>query len=1077
MRPLAADMKGKNVSQHSGGRRRLRGLGKQLLAAVATLAMSIGLIVVGSATAANAALPSGVGPVQVLHNGSPIEDGAEVKSGDSLRLLMQYTPDAHGQVVEVKLAPGVSFSSPFPNNDGIDSIVPNATNDGVIITFKDPWPANSGQGVLDFRLTPDTSGDTHPGTVEWTIGEDTGSTDVIYVKDGDEHENVGDGFAKAVTPGNLDSYILKDQDGNYLGINTTAPNDITARDLDYTLTISTPAGATRPDGFQVEDLLPPGLSYVSPLTITATETTWDENGYNPSDDTRTFTVDGSTANSFDGHVVGAIEGPSVLRLTYKVRVTDVDELDDQLQAAFDARNGSPGNYEIFLTNTATFDGDTDAEASVRLRGTVAGPCVTCGNLTKTGDLTTETMPTQPDGTLLSPIDLGYTVHADLAAWDGHSPNFELNDNMVITDNLLSQAQWNLPAPPAGLSFTGNLFANDGSPIASLTNTGAACPATAALFAVDANVGKYCLDGNKLMINVGKYHNRTTPAAFTNITVNLPAQLTTVTGLPTDGDVEGGERYRVRNTATFNWGSQTRTTPNVDGFVVVPDADNDGAVNDSSAFVKQTPASVNTTPGQPADVTYTFRVNTLRTGTPAASTRIVDHVDTRYFDIDDASDATVTGSYVVGSTTTALLASDFIVAYANGDLTIELSPAGATKAAAAGGTLNVSLTLTTRAFDGKETIDIRNSADLYGSGPDPLFESSVESQATSFGAESESRKHVYDRVTNGGEWSQLLAPGDAYDASTVYVYRLQFIGHAGFGNVVIIPETDTLPAGLEFLGFVNEADVATGANPSMDPLTGLPGNLQASFDENTGPSGTITLSQMPNTQFTPGATTSVYFAARVTDPSQIVVNSFGNSVTEIVPDRPSIDIEKWTEEGADAPEYGPNGELLNDKEYAGDFDKAPGKTLTAGKEQKIRFTVSNDGVEPLVNVNVSDELASGKGKIADLVCHFPAIGNLPAVDGTFWAGPMAPATQFECEGTLPALQAGDTHGDVATVTAFGQFSGVSVTDGDWWFGHVEKKSALEVTGAEGGSIAAMIGGALVLLGGGALLMLRRRKAGV
>ena len=94
--------------------------------------------------------------------------------------------------------------------------------------------------------------------------------------------------------------------------------------------------------------------------------------------------------------------------------------------------------------------------------------------------------------------------------------------------------------------------------------------------------------------------------------------------------------------------------------------------------------------------------------------------------------------------------------------------------------------------------------------------------------------------------------------------------------------------------------------------------------------------------------------------------------------------------------------------------------------------------------------------------------------------MEIGTQFPCTGTLPALKPGQTHADTATVTAWGEINrDVQVSDADDWHGHVEKekKSGLSVTGAEGGSIAAMIGGAAVLLAGGALLMLRRRKAGV
>jgi len=376
---------------------------------------------------------------------------------------------------------------------------------------------------------------------------------------------------------------------------------------------------------------------------------------------------------------------------------------------------------------------------------------------------------------------------------------------------------------------------------------------------------------------------------------------------------------------------------------------------------------------------------------------------------------------------------------------------------------VTLTLATRVLDGKETIDLRNRAELYGTGSDPLFWSQFESRGTSFGSESESRKHVFDAALNGGEWTQLLVPD--HHADDIYIYRLQFIGHGGFGGVAITPEKDTLPAGLEFAGFLDESDIPAAANPDLTgPFYPSTGNLVATFDGNEGPSGTITLSQMPSTTFTSGATVNVYFAAKITDDSLAVVNSFGPSNTTIVPNGPSIDIEKWIDEGA-APQYDQSGALLNDK-FTGDYDAAPGKSLTANTSETIRFTVSNDGPEPLIDVEVGDRLDSGVGAIRDLVCTFP-----DASTGTTWAGPFAVGAQFECTGTLPALKAGQKHADTAWVTGIGQISGIPVDDDDEWHGRVPTQ--LETTGGQALTGLAVIAG-LGILGGGALL-LRRRKA--
>ncbi|MFT4229501.1 MAG: hypothetical protein QM602_04350 [Microbacterium sp.] len=988
---------------------------------------------------AHADTPPGV-TTSVLLNGSPIEEGAELHTGDALKLRVQYTSDAVGQELVITLGAGVSVSSTFPNNEAVESFT--TTDTGVIVKFKDPWP-DIAQGILDLDLIVDPVDTTTSGTLSWSDGTEH-SVPVVFVKDGDSHEDVEDGVAKAVSPGNLDSYVLTDEDGNYLGIDS----DILDQDLTYTLTISTPDGATRADGYAVSDLLPDGFAYVTPLTVTATETTWDENGYNAVEGSRSFVVDESTADSFEGHVVGDLVGPSVLTLTYTVRVDDIDALDAALQAAFEARNGAPGNYQITPTNTATFgDDDETATASVRLRGTVSGPCPSCnGDFAKSGDLTTVTSLTEDDGTLLEPVDIAYTLRANLAQWDGHSDNYTLNDNVVIQDDLIDQASWT--------TGTGFLTVTGSGPITSLTEA-ASCPDSAAEFADDEFVGQYCVNGQTLLINVGKDNT-------TDITIVAQAQLTTVDGLPTVDGVEDGTRYRVRNTATYTWGSSSHTTPNVDGFVVVPDASGE-PVEDSSAFAKTAAESLSAVVNEPLEVPYVFRVDTKLTGVPAASTTIVDYVDVRYFDIDsDLGNVTVSGTYTGG---VSLDADDFVLTFENEELTIVLSDTGKAKVTAANGVLTVNLTLTTFAFDGKETIDITNRAVLSGESGDPLFVSEVETQGSSYGAESETRKHVYDRVTNGGEWTQLLIDSGE-EEDPIYVYRLQFIGHPGFGGVAIEPETDVLPAELEFVGFVSETAKATGDDPVAGPIETDEGNLVASFDATAGPSGTITLTQQSGTTFPDGATANVYFAARLIDDSELVINDFGISSTTIVPTAPSIDIEKWIDEGA-APEYDEDGALTNDG-YDGDYDAASGKVLTAGQAETIRFTVSNDGPEALIDVAVSDALDSGTGEISGLVCTFP-----DGTTGTEWDGPFEPGTQFECVGTLPALEAGQSHSDTATVTGTGALSGIEVGDADEWHGSVAAESALATTG---GQIAAgaILFGVLGVLGGGALLLLSRAR---
>lgn len=1006
---------------------------KRAVAAVATLALALGALVLGPVAAANAAQGTSG---QLLLNGAPLTPGAEVRAGDTLRLQIVYTPDAEGELLSIDLSGsgvGVSFSPSYPANQAIASIAPTAS--GVEVQFESPWPPIQ-DGIFELELVMDPIGGPTPGAIQWSDGIDGQSVPVTFLRPGDQRQNVGDSVAKSVNTNptgtastNLDGFVLTDGDGNYLGIDPSIVN----RDVVYTLTVNTPAGTTRPAGFSVADVLAPGFGFApNPPVLTVNERTWDTTGYIPADAARTdFSTTASTASTFTGAFANPIVGPSVITMRYTARVIDPAPLHTALQAAFDARNGAAGNYEIGTSgntptstrNTVTFGGDATASATIRLRGTIAGP--TPGDaFSKSGDLGTVVVETEADGTVIpAPIDVNYTLRANLSQWTGGSPNFTLNGDVIITDTLpAGGVAWNLPATIASTGLLANV-ADGGAPIAQLTNTGAVCEATVAGFRTASNPGDYCLDGKKLMINVGQN-------AGTNVQLSLPVQVTNVTGLfETTGAGDDYDRYRLRNTATFSHNTNY-TTGNVDGFIVVPHDSSTGS-NNPDAFSKTAPAGLTTAPNTPLQVPYTFTVNTSNAGVPAASVRILDHVDTRYFDIDASlANVTVSGTYnrVGSGATVSLVAADFDLVWdATAEtLTVALTTTGQGKvnASTAGRNLEVLLTLTTRAFDGKETIDIPNRAEVYGTGPDPLYWAEFEVRGTSFGAESETRKHIWDQATNSGEWTSTLTEDMA--AGDSYVYRLQYIAHPGFGGIAIPTLSDVLPAGLEFISFVDDQ---TGANPVAGPVA-VNGNLLATFDPAAGPQGAVVLSQQGGTLFPVGATAEVMFTARVLDTGLAIVNDFGIGQAILIPGGPSIDIQKWVDEGT-APAYDASGAITNDG-FAGDYDTAPGMSIPYGAPQTINFTISNDGPEPLRDIVVSDQLVSGAGALTGLVCAFPG----GAAPGTTWAGPLEVGAQFDCVATLPALDPADTHENVATVTAVGVLSGLPVTDDDAWFGHVK-----------------------------------------
>ena len=100
------------------------------------------------------------------------------------------------------------------------------------------------------------------------------------------------------------------------------------------------------------------------------------------------------------------------------------------------------------------------------------------------------------------------------------------------------------------------------------------------------------------------------------------------------------------------------------------------------------------------------------------------------------------------------------------------------------------------------------------------------------------------------------------------------------------------------------------------------------------------------------------------------------------------------------------------------------SVPAGQTTPLVFTITNDGTEPLVNIDVTDSVTAGSGTISGLTCDFSGLGGgLPSATG--WAGPFAVGSSFTCHATLSSLTPGDLHTDVGQVTAEGQYSGTPV----------------------------------------------------
>ncbi|GAB2564364.1 hypothetical protein [Leucobacter ruminantium] len=1020
----------------SGGARR-PGFGRRILAVISALALGLGALVAG-ATAAQAATP-GLKTV-LLYQGNPVTEGQVIPEGAQLTLRVQYSnseaPIA-GTSHTVELGSNVTLGAPPAGATGVSNFMANGN--AVTFTFADPWPAGVNQGVFDLNFTVNGVDQTTLEDIEFKLNDESTTVNVVVRNDGDSQENVTEGVAKSrVSPGNLNGFVQRDANGNYTGISPS----IIGTPINYRLTVNVPKGETLND-YRIADQLPAYLNYVDG-SFTSSLRTWDENGWNRTDTplsgATTPAAFNPTVNAAERSFTGTMDlvGPAVLTIDYRATVANEADrvaLEEALRAKYEERNGAAGNYTLNLDNTATFgpDDTRKRDARISITGNTPGPCIVgCGGTTGFGKGVDWDAPsyerefiTAEDGTIVNaagapePADLTYSFRANLTGFDGRTPNYELNRNVVLVDTLPANAAvtWNTGAAPFIAVTEGTL------PL----TAGGACTADQADFGTNTTAGTYCVsaDGKTLMVNLGQSNQ-------TNVLIAAKASLTSLAGLAQNGEtpIQGATRYILPNRANF-YVNGNRYDSDRPVYPIELPAEREQGLNDRTAFLKAGPGEVvEVEPGETAKVPYTFTINPARTGVAAADSRIVDVIDHDVFDMSEASDVELQVATIGGTDVTQHIS---MTLNDDGNLVIQFTEAGKAAVANLTGNLVIRIGLTTWALDGKETLDLHNRATLYGTGENPEYWSEDDQEATSYGDEAEVRKFIYDR--GQADWTPTLRAAADADGNLVqerYVYRVDVIARGSFGGVQIIDVVDELPGAVEFVGFVTEANAPTAADPADGPVD-IGNGLNASYAN-----GEVTIHQASGT-FPEGGRSSVYFAVDVTDGKLPIVNAIGDVEATIVPVGPaSVDIEKWTtEENSPGPQYDEEtGALLNDG-YLGDFDVAPGKGLKAGSPQQINFTVSNDGPDDLRDVTVSDRTVSGAA-IEDLVCTFPdGTTGTPDADGkVVWAGGiLLPGVQFSCTGTLPALESGQAHSDTARVDAVGVVTGLEVNDEDDWNGYV------------------------------------------
>ncbi|QLQ09515.1 MAG: carboxypeptidase regulatory-like domain-containing protein [Nocardioidaceae bacterium] len=846
--------------------------------------------VVGLSPAASAATP-GITSTILLGDGGTYDGTQVVNEGDTLKLRVQYNNQvAPGSTVVFELGPNVRLTGVPAANTAIESVTHVDGTNTVSITFKDPWPPEINQGVFDLDFVVNDVDESVKGPITWKIDGEESSVDVIIRNSGDQFANVSNGVVKARTsPGNLNSFVSVDYATNTVTVNPTILN----QDITYRLNVDSETART---GYTIADSPHSYLAYQSVTSATITQ--WDVDGLNRTQGPFTFNPT-ATGNGFTW--TGDIPGPSQLAITYTARVANDAQrlaLQAELQAAYNAAGGNPGafpNPALQLTNTATFGGNTTRTATIGIQGTIAGPGVgaatgkahdwTDENPANTHRLDYEQI--DASGNVTPAQAITYTLRADLRGWDArpNNPNYTLTQDAVLRDRLPAGTTWltgEVPFITAGGTWPHGALSSAGT-----CPAGASDSARAEAFRLASSAGQYCTDGQLLLINVGQ--NNTTNATF-----DVEAEINQVSEVSGTSTVRDAVRYRVGNTVTLQITPVRTGSASTEVFIErLPEA-RSGGLNDTTVFSKSGNAeqeAVN--PGETVTVDYTFRVGAGK-GIDVRTSQIVDYVDADVFDVSDLGSVQVTGSY----DGQPLNASHFDVSAQNGNLVIELSAAGVAVVDARGvdQELVVNLSLTTRPFEGKETKVITNRASLLGSDGTPLYWDEDEEQATSYGDEAEVRKRVYDR--DAQEWVETLraqTDGEGNLVQDTYVYRIEFLPHGNYDDVVIVDVNDILPAATQFLGFVTEENAATGAGATPGPVD-IGGNLEATYDAATG---TVTLKQKDGTRLDAEPGIAAYVAVRITDATAPIVNTIGSTSATIVPlKKVSVGDYVWVDQNKD-----------------------------------------------------------------------------------------------------------------------------------------------------------------------------------
>lgn len=104
---------------------------------------------------------------------------------------------------------------------------------------------------------------------------------------------------------------------------------------------------------------------------------------------------------------------------------------------------------------------------------------------------------------------------------------------------------------------------------------------------------------------------------------------------------------------------------------------------------------------------------------------------------------------------------------------------------------------------------------------------------------------------------------------------------------------------------------------------------------------------------------------------------------------------------------------------------------------IVYTITNEGNEPLKNVDVKDVVVSN-GDVKNLKCVFP-----DGSTGTVYAGNLAVGVSFDCTADLTNVIPGELHQDTGSVTGVGTVSGTTVNDENDYFASIAAPGSVTI----------------------------------